>query len=252
MARLSKDSGEGAKGGRKLPATADGGRGGRPDLSAALKRLRAQRDLSLSALAALTGLPQSTLSKVENGQMSLNYDKLVRIAERLEIDIRQLFATDAEAAMESGALARRAIDRRSDKFGVVDHLRFQYLSTDLRNRLMLPALFEVGTPEVPDDQLEMMDVVGQRFAYIVEGPVDFICDQYETVTLNTGDAMYIDSAMPHAFAAREGRTARLLTVLASANPDYLQIARQATRLGMTDASEEFRRQQRERLSKTKD
>lgn len=219
----------------------------RPSLAASIKRLRAQRNLSLSGLAAASGLPQSTLSKVENGQMSLNYDKLVRLAEVLEIDVRQLFMTEAEAAIESGMMARRTIDRASADFLAVDHIRYRYLSTELKNRMMLPALFEVTSPEVPDAAVEMMDVVGQRFAYVVEGPVDFLCAQYEPVTLATGDAIYIDSAMPHAFVAREGRTARVLTVLASSNPEYLELAREATRMGGIDASNLFRQRRRARL-----
>ncbi len=219
----------------------------RPSLGASIKRLRAQRNLSLSGLAAATELPQSTLSKVENGQMSLNYDKLVRLAEVLEIDVRQLFMTEAEAAIESGLMARRTIDRASDAFQALDHIRYRYLSTELKNRMMLPALFEVTTPTVPDHAVEMMDVVGQRFAYVVDGPVDFLCAQYETVTLETGDAIYIDSAMPHAFVARGGRTARVLTVLASSNPEYLELAREATRLGAADASNLFRQRRRARL-----
>jgi transcriptional regulator with XRE-family HTH domain len=215
-------------------------------LALSLKRLRAERDMSLSALAALSGLPQSTLSKVENGQMSLNYDKLVVLAEVFEIDVRQLFMTETEAAAESGQMARRAIDRASNAFATLDHMRYRYLSTELRHRLMLPAEFDVGTPKVADHDIEMMDVVGQRFAYVVEGPVDFLCEQYEPVTLQTGDAIYIDSAMPHAFVTRDGRRARIVTVLASANPEYLELAREATKQGAVDASNTFRQRARAR------
>lgn len=219
----------------------------RPELGAVLKRLRAERDLSLTAFAAMTGLPQSTLSKVENGAMSLNYDKLARIASVLEIEIGQLFSMEAEGG-SGAAMARRVIDRRSDKFTPRNHLQYQYLSTDLRNRLMLPIVFLIDTPVVPDAELEMMDILGQRFAFVLEGPVDFLCDQYETVTLQAGDALYIDSAMPHTFAARDGRQARVLSVLASSNPHYLELARQATLQGIADASEAFRRQQRDQVA----
>lgn len=223
----------------------------RPSLAMSLKRLRAEREMSLSALAALSGLPQSTLSKVENGQMSLNYDKLVVLAEVFEIDIRQLFMTEADAAIEIAQMARRVIDRANDTFAAFNHMGFRYLSTELRNRLMLPALFDVGTPSVPDDMVEMMDVVGQRFAFVVEGPVDFLCAQYEPVTLQTGDAIYIDSAMPHAFVARNGRRARIVTVLASSNPEYLELAREATKQGAVDASNTFRQRARARTARKK-
>ncbi len=220
----------------------------RPNLALSLKRLRAERGMSLSSLAASSGLPQSTLSKVENGQMSLNYDKLVVLAEVFEIDVRQLFMTAAEAAVESGQMARRSIDRASDEFSTLDHMGYRYLSTELRNRLMLPALLDVRTPNVPDHQIEMMDVVGQRFAFVLEGTVDFLCDQYEPATLQAGDAIYIDSAMPHAFVTRDGARARIVTVLASSNPEYLEIAREATKQGEPDASNAFRQRARARTA----
>jgi transcriptional regulator with XRE-family HTH domain len=224
----------------------------RPDLGASLKRIRGARNLTLSGLASLTGLPQSTLSKVENGQMSLNYGKLARLAEVLEVDVRELFMTESEAAMQGGKLARRIIDRAKSPEIVFQHYRFRYLTTELRNRLMLPILFELDTPQVPDEEIEMMDIVGQRFAYVLEGPVDFLCKHYETVTLDTGDAIYIDSAMPHAFAARGGRKARVISVLASSIPDYLELARQAASQGSRDASNAFRRRRRARLKMESD
>lgn len=234
---------------RKMRGNSREGAPNRPDLGASLKRLRAQRDLSLSALAAASGLPQSTLSKVENGQMSLNYDKLVHLAEVLEIDIRQLFMTETDAAIENGLMARRAIDRtaQGEALRRVDHLGYRYLSTELRNRLMLPTLFEISTPDVADEEIDMMNVVGQRFAYVIEGPVDFLCAHYEPVTLETGDSIYIDSAMPHSFVARDGRAARIITVLASSNLEYLELAREATRKGAVDASNQFRERRQARF-----
>ena len=47
--------------------------------------------LTLAETSARTGVAVSTLSKVENGQMSLTYDKLVQLSEGLEIDISTFF-----------------------------------------------------------------------------------------------------------------------------------------------------------------
>jgi transcriptional regulator with XRE-family HTH domain len=221
---------------RSTPAAA----GNRPDLGSALKRLRSERGISLSSLATLSGMPQSTLSKVESGQMSLNYEKLVRLAATLEIDIRQLFTTEAEAALDSGRMARRVIDRWREPEGRSQHYRFRYLSTELRNRLMLPMILDISPTVVPDAEIEMMNVVGQRFVYVLEGPVDFLSDQYEAVTLEAGDAIYIDAAMPHAFVTRDKRRARVLSMIASSIPEYLELARQATAHGNADASNAFR------------
>ena len=58
----------------------------------ALKALRIKRRWTLAKVSERTGLPVSTLSKIENGRTSLSYDKLARISKGLEIDIGALFA----------------------------------------------------------------------------------------------------------------------------------------------------------------
>lgn len=215
--------------------------GGRPSLGANLRALRSERGWNLSRLAEATGLPQSTLSKVENGQMSLNYEKLFQVAEALEVDIARLFTVEPGAAPR--AMARRAIDRHSDRgFGIDGYYRFKHLSTELKNRLMAPLLIEVSAPKATQrrDEAAMMNLVGERFAYVLEGPVDFLCAQYKTVTLQTGDCVYVDADMPHGFLSPPGVRARILTVLSSADPEYLKLVREAAMRGEADASGRFK------------
>ncbi len=212
-----------------------------PSLGFNLKRLRRSRGWNLSRLAKESGMPQSTLSKVEAGQMSLNYGKLIRIADALRVDVRSLFATPAEIAVADGTMARRTIDRAPGKFKAFDNLRYRHLSTALKNRLMIPVLFEVGGA---DHEIATMDLMGERFAYVLEGPVEFRCAQYETVTLSTGDAIYVDAAMPHAFVAPGGGKARVITVLTSSNLEYLDLARDAASRGDSDASQRYLRRRR--------
>lgn len=51
----------------------------------ALRAARIDQGLTLRDLAARTGLPYSTLSKLENGKMAMTYDKLVRLAQGLGV-----------------------------------------------------------------------------------------------------------------------------------------------------------------------
>ncbi|MEM6681161.1 MAG: XRE family transcriptional regulator [Pseudomonadota bacterium] len=209
----------------------------KPDLGANLKRLRSSRGWNLSRLADEAGLPQSTLSKVESGQMSLNYDKLLSVADALEVDVRDLFTTAQELSNALGTMARRVIDRHvNEQPGQDGHYAYRFLCTELKNRLILPMILEVS--QAPDP-IPMMKVVGERFAFVLDGPVEFHCEQYETVTLNTGDSLYIDAAMSHAFVAPDGATAKVLTTLASTDFDYLRIAREVAATGAADATDRF-------------
>ena len=73
-------------------------------LGLSLRDIRKQRDLTLAQASERSGLPVSTLSKIENNRMSLSYDKLLRICQALEIDIAQLFAGDSVISAPTGAV----------------------------------------------------------------------------------------------------------------------------------------------------
>lgn len=227
----------------------------KPSLGENLKRLRRERGWNLSTLAKESGLPQSTLSKVETGQMSLNYEKLLQLAETFDVDIRNLFASPTELAVVNGTMGRLVIEKASDQVSLSeDHYKYSHLSTTLKNRLMIPLLFEVDDARSigdanKDGDIPLMDVIGERFAYVIKGPVDFHCEHYETVTLSTGDSLYVDAAMPHAFVAPKGKTAKVLTVLTSQNMDYLRIARDVSAKGDTDATPQFKKKQKRKRVK---
>ena len=55
-----------------------------------------------------SGIPISTLSKVENDRLTLTYDKLAQLSEKLEIPISELFA---ESEPNEAVTARRSIGR---------------------------------------------------------------------------------------------------------------------------------------------
>ena len=66
------------------------------DLGARVRELRKARDWTLEQAAGQAGLARSTLSKIENGQMSPTYDALKKLAVGLEISVPQLFTPPAK------------------------------------------------------------------------------------------------------------------------------------------------------------
>src|ERR1700722_8539374 len=89
-----------------------------PNLGACLRQLRLRRRLSIAEVSAATGIAKSTLSRVENDQLSLTYAKLLQLCKGLQIDIAQLFASGvpAEALQPS---ARRTFTPKGDGHPVV-------------------------------------------------------------------------------------------------------------------------------------
>ena len=92
-----------------------------------------------------TGLPVSTLSKVENDKMSLTYDKLTRISEGLEIDIAQLFGGADPGGEASGALTGRRSITRSGEGKSIETQTYGHLypAADLLNKRLVPIIADV-------------------------------------------------------------------------------------------------------------
>ena len=67
------------------------------DLGQRVRDLRMARGWTLEQAAGQAGLARSTLSKIENGQMSPTYEALKKLAVGLEISVPQLFTPPKRA-----------------------------------------------------------------------------------------------------------------------------------------------------------
>lgn len=179
---------------------------------AMLKALRRRKGWTLAEVSRRTGLPVSTLSKVENDKMSLTYDKLARISTGLEVDIGVLFARDAPPASLALVTGRRSITRAGDGRAIetqsYGHL---YPATELLNKRFVPIVAEVRARSLAEFG-EMIRHPGEEYAYVLEGAVDLHTDLYAPVRLETGDSIYFDSGMGHAYLAAAPGVCRVLSI----------------------------------------
>ena len=77
----------------------------------AVRKLRLAKGWTLQELSDKSGVPLSTLSKLELGQSSLTYDKILRICSALDIDpglslLQQASAAPAPSARRAAGTAR--------------------------------------------------------------------------------------------------------------------------------------------------
>lgn len=56
-------------------------------------KLRTERGISLLKLEELTGIGHSTLNRIEDGKTSPTLDKLIMIAEALDVEVEDLYET---------------------------------------------------------------------------------------------------------------------------------------------------------------
>lgn len=175
-----------------------------------LRAMRLRRSWTLMEVSERTGLPVSTLSKIENGKMSLTYDKLSRISAGLEIDIAQLFSREAAAPAPSGG--RRSITRAGEGRAIeTEHYGHLYPAADLLNKRFVPIIAEIRARSLQ----EFGDFIrhpGEEYAYVIEGAIDLHTELYAPTRLETGDSIYFDSSMGHAYIAAAPGRCRLLSI----------------------------------------
>lgn len=191
------------------------------NLGESLRRIRKERGMTLIEAGEKSGMPMSTISKIENNKMSLSYDKLLRICNALEVDISQLFSGGpaAEKSPVSASNGRRSINRRNTGY-VIDTPNYSHLypAADLLNKRAVPVFAEVHVRSLAEFG-ELIRHPGEEFALVLEGAIDMYTDLYAPLRLETGDSIYFDSGMAHAYIAVGEGTCRLLSVCISDEPN---------------------------------
>jgi len=185
-----------------------------PTLGAILRDLRNHRGWTLKEMSEKSGIPVSTLSKVEHDRLTLTYDKLLQLSQKLQIRMSELFA-EGEAAGE-GVTARRSIGRQDDSVRVTTpNYDYYYLCTELRRKRMIPVLTRIRAKSLG----EFGDLVrhsGEEYVHVLEGSILVHTEFYDPITLKTGEGIYIDSNMGHAYvAANDCEEALVLGVCSS-------------------------------------
>lgn len=200
--------------------------------SHALRAARIEQGLSLRALAARIGLPFSTLSKLENGKMALTYDKLVRLAQGLNVDIGSLLSGAPPAETTPPAIGRRSIARAGGMKAVSEMHSHFYPATELLGKMMVPIIIDVKAESV-EELGGLVRHSGEEFLYVLSGTMELHSDLYAPLPMGTGDSVYFDSGMAHGYV-RTSAACRVLSVCAGAGMERFA---QSAAAGENDARE---------------
>ena len=201
----------------------------------AIKAARMDQGLSIRDLAARAGMPFSTVSKLENGKMVLTYDKLVRLAQGLNIDLGILVSGGMPSA-PSSAVGRRSV-ARAGEYPEADSDRHHHLypAAEMRGKMMVPVIITVSARTV-DEMGGLVRHVGEEYLYVLSGSMDLHSDLYEPLPLGEGDSIYFDSGMAHAYVNTGPEPCRVLSVCAGRGMHGLaQSVGRSTRAAGVDA-----------------
>lgn len=178
------------------------------DLGLRVRELRKGQGWTLEQAAGQAGLARSTLSKIENGQMSPTYDALKKLAVGLRISVPQLF-TAPETGRANGRMAvTRASEGEAHATATYEH---ELLAETLSKKQMLPYRARVRARTMDEfDGWVRHD--GEEFLYVLTGVVRLYTEFYEPVEMRRGDSAYYDAAMGHNVVSVSDEDAQILWV----------------------------------------
>jgi transcriptional regulator with XRE-family HTH domain len=185
----------------------------RKSLGSVMKGIRFERDWTLAQMSDASGIPLSSLAKIERDQLSLTYDKLLQLSERLGISLLDLFSMPPVAQNATG---RRSVAGEVNTIKVAsNNYDDNYLCSELRQKVMTPIIVDVKASSIEEfGPLTVHD--GEEFIYVISGSIVVHTSFYEPTVINTGGGHYLDSQMGHAYVRAPGcDSARILTICAS-------------------------------------
>lgn len=174
------------------PEAADASEVMTSDLGTEIRGLRKARNLTLSDLAATSGLSVGYLSMVERQKAMPSIKALMSIAQALSVTIGWFFEAGTVHPQERGLVVRRSRRRRIDySTGIVDEL----LSPSLKGSLEL-VLCRLA-PGASSGE-EPYSHSSEEAGVIVRGRLELWVDG-QSVLLESGDSFGFESSRPHRY-----------------------------------------------------
>lgn len=139
---------------------------------------------------------------------------------RLKLRMSELFAEQDEVA-EPAVTARRSIGRIEDAMRVnTPNYDYYYLCPELRRKRMIPVLTRVRVKPIKAFG-ELVHHSGEEYIHVLEGGAEVHTEFYDPIVLETGESVYIDSNMGHAYIAAECCDEVLLLGVCSSSDEQL-------------------------------
>lgn len=161
-----------------------------------LKRLRAERGVTLAALGAATGISTSTLSRLESGQRRPSLELLLPIAQAHQVPLEELVG-----APEVGDPRVRVVPRhRPDGRTVIPLTRH-------------PGPLQAWKVVLPPHQCQPQPCTheGYEWLYVLSGKLRLIVADHD-LTLGSGEAAEFDTRLPHWFGPAASEPVEILSL----------------------------------------
>lgn len=178
------------------------------DLGVRVRELRKARAWTLEQAAKQAGLARSTLSKIENGQMSPTFDALKKLAVGLEISVPQLFTPPQRDKVNGRMVVTKSGEGVHQATTTYEH---ELLAESLTKKSMLPYRARVRARSMEEFE-GWVRHDGEEFLYVLTGVVRLFTEFYEPIEMRRGDSAYYDATMGHNVISVSEEDANILWV----------------------------------------
>jgi transcriptional regulator with XRE-family HTH domain len=173
-----------------------------------VRDLRKERGWTLEQAASQAGVARSTLSKIENGQMSPTYEVLRKLAQGLSISVPQLFTPPSRPQASGRMAVTTAAEGHAQATATYEH---RLLAGAFRGKQMLPYTARIRARSL-DEFGGWVRHDGEEFLYVLTGIVRLYTEFHEPVDLRRGDSAYYDASMGHNVISLSPEDATILWV----------------------------------------
>jgi len=160
-----------------------------------LRRIRAQRGVTLTDLAAATGISKSTLSRLESGQRRPSLELLLPISAAHQVPLDELVGApkvgDPRIRLETRKYGNRTVVQLTRQPGGLQAYK-----------MIIPP-----TPGEPDPKTHE----GYEWLYVLSGRLRLVLADHDVV-LAAGEAAEFDTRLPHWFGAAGQEAVEVLSL----------------------------------------
>ncbi|WP_458115977.1 helix-turn-helix domain-containing protein [Arthrobacter sp. D2-10] len=164
-------------------------------IGARLKQLRTRRGVTLTSLAAATGISKSTLSRLETGQRRANLELLLPLALAFHVPLDELVGAPE-----------------------VGDPRIRLKPANANGRTVIPLTRQPGGMQawkiiIPTSKStpELKSHEGYEWLYVLSGRMRLVLGDHDLV-LGSGEVAEFDTHVPHWFGSTGERPAEVLSV----------------------------------------
>lgn len=187
---------------------ADPNREGLNSFGKRFRNLRKERGWSLQYTSELTGVPISTLSRIETNKVSPSLDIVMKIINRSKINPMEMkYFPILESEEKEVSLNKKDQGISTE----IPNIILKPLHYYTKNKLFNPIIISFFTRSI-EEYGGYISHDGDEFVYLLSGELDICFENGDVFSLHEGDSLYFSSQKPHAYIAKNNIQAKALIV----------------------------------------